>query len=159
MSDSQEMRRIMKLMEAAGGVTKLDIEFDVLESRLMRITADVARAWKDQASDGYKDRPAGPDTSKFTARSYSMIKPLYDLEMTAGHGGMFRRRYVAFLQIGSGIDHSVRQAIIDSYKDEIFDNLGIDLGHSKSFETSDGVRLFYNETSGTAWGGAGFFKQ
>ena len=159
MSDSQEMRRIMKLMEAASGPVELDMDFDQFESRLMRITADVARAWEDEASDGYKDRPAGPDTSKFTSRSYSMIKPLYNIQMNDGYQGMFTRKVMSFLQIGSGIQHSTRQAIVDSFKDEIFDNFGIDMSQNQRAVTSDGVKVYPIEKYGTSWGGIGFFKE
>lgn len=158
MSNSEEMRRIMKLMESASGPVELDMDFDEFESRLMRITADVARAWEKEASDGYQDRAAGPDTTKFTTRAYSMVKPLYNIEMSDGYQGMFRRKVMAFLQIGSGIQHSTQKAIVDSYKDEIFDNFGIDLSRSHGAVTSDGVKVYFIEKSGTSWGGAGFYK-
>lgn len=159
MSDSQEMRRIMKLMEATNGIVELDMNFDEFESCLMRITAGVARTWEHKASDSYQDRPAGPDTSKFRSRAYNMIKPLYNIQMSAGYQGMFTRQVMSFLQIGSGIPHETRKSILDSYKDEIFANFGIDLNHSHGAVTTDGVKVYSIEQNGTSWGGIGFYKQ
>jgi len=156
MSDGREMREIMSLIEAVNNIQEIDMNFDSLESRLMRVTADVARTWESEAGAGYKERPSGPDTGKFIARSYSMIEPEYNIDIPQGQ---FDRRYIAFLKIGSDIDLSTRRDIISDFEETIsvYTDGQIDVTDSHSFMTSDGVRVFYGKVSGTSWGGAGFY--
>jgi len=155
MSNSEEMRRIMNLMEAGTNTQEIDADFDTVESVLMRAVADTARAFKKQSSDKVTHNRAAPDTSKFIAPSYSMIEAKYNVRI---HKGAFDRAYFAFLQLGSGLDVSVRKNAISFLEEEILEKLGMDIIQGSTFVTRDGVRVYYSKESGTAWGGAGFFK-
>lgn len=155
MSNSQDMRNIMNLMEAAS-VQQLDTEFDVVQQKLLQAVKDVAETWKDEASDAVRNTPAAPNTSKFNAPSYSMIVPKNNVSI---NDGGFNRNYFAFLQIGSGIDKGVRRDIINDFEDLIYQTLEIDIIQGSQFVTRDGVRIFYGKANGTAWGGVGFWRQ
>lgn len=160
MSNSQEMRRIMKLMESVHATQELEMDFDTFESLLMRLTADVAREWKDSAKDGYTERPAAPNTGSFIARGYGMIEPKYNIDITAGYQGMFTRRYVALLQIGSDLSPDIRKGIIEDFKTALDMKTGFasDIAFGVAV-TEDGIRLHYDTVAGTAWGGVGVWRE
>ena len=153
------MRRIMTLMEAPSATQELGMDFDKFESLLMRLTADEAREWQDHAQKGYTDRPAAPNTGSFVSRGYGMIEPKYNIDISAGYQGMFTRRYVALLQIGSNISLEIRKEIINDFKIALADKTGFDPEQSTVAETDDGVRLHFDTVSGTAWGGVGVWKE
>ena len=155
MSNSQDMRKIMNLMEAAS-IQQLDAEFDVVQQKLMQATKDVAATWQEEASDKVTNTPAAPNTTKFNAPSYSMIAQRNGQNI---NDGGFNRNYFAFLQIGSGIDKVVRRDIINDFEDLIYQTLGIDIIQGSQFVTRDGVRIFYGQVQGSAWGGVGFWSQ
>lgn len=152
---SQEMRKIMNLMESFQGPVELEITLDELDATLNSAFEWVADKWKEHASDEYKDRPAGPDTTKFSSRSYSMIKPTNDVTIHRGMSGLFHTfRY--FLQLGNEIDAKTRKAIITDLENIVLDSMGVDVTHNPVMVTSDGHRLVWDTISGSSWGGAGF---
>lgn len=153
MSNSEEMRRIMKLMESTGQTTPSSaVE---VESVLQHIVANVAAHYEQFASDEVTSTPSAPNTGKFTAPGYSMIEPKANVSIP---DGMFTRNYVAFVKVGSNVDSMVKRDICNDVEQMAEEELGIDLVNSPSFTSADGQRYIYNQTSGTAWGGCGFFK-
>lgn len=149
------MRKIMKLMESSSNAQEIDADFDTVESVLMRAVADTARVFKRHASNKVTDSPSAPNTGAFIARSYNMIDSKYNVRI---HKGAFDRIYFAFLQLGTGLDPSIRKEAISFLEEEILEKLGMDIIQGSIFVTNDGVRIYYGKESGSAWGGAGFVK-
>ena len=119
------------------------------------VMKDLEQEYKhEEAAEG--SAPSAPDTTKFRAIKYGMIKYSPGEVVHGSYGSS--TKYTHFFKMGTSVGSAIRKEILDVFIKQFEDEFDLKLkkDHWMAFNTSDGKRcIFTPDEGGSAWGGFG----